>query len=573
MAFDITKLKRILDMPKWQGLNPIPNANASGGAVLSMTIKAYNFSWTVFCANATSALWEYNPEADACTLLKASGISGTFAAGFAAKVYPLGPRGTATAGSTTTLTTNLTIVRNLVGYSIRITAGTGKGDVRRIASNTIGANSVITVAAADAFGATIDATSVYQIICPRLYIFNPHTASTWAYFGVYEWATDTWNAALTLPAGLAAAWGTDAALVQTTGVAGNVSDNELGKTFGSATASVTTYSAGAVWVVNQWTGAIVTVVGGTGKGQVATIASNTASAFTIDSTWTALDATSKWVIEKGFDSVRGKSTITHTNTTNATIARSDGGTWTANSWTNSQVRVVGGTGAGQVKIITSNTTTTLTLSGVWTTALDATSIWMIEGCDDNLYLLGNNAVTMYKYSIGAATWATLSPGTARPAAPVAGMGAFWVTKVSDASWSSIAAIKNGRYIYSPRGSANWDVYDIALNAWAAAAIVYGSTGEPFGTGTCYEYDEQDNIYVATPGTTALPSRLLRLCLIKQQMIPAATMPYIQGTATVGDKLFNVPFTQDGVTLQYIYHWRNSGQELCRLPMWHTYSAS
>lgn len=571
MAFDITKLKRVLDMPAWECLNPLPAASAAGSAVRSLTIPAYNFSHTFFCVNATSSIYEYMPASDTAALIKASGISGTFAAGFCAKIYPMGPRGTATAGSTTTLTTNLTIVRDLRGYYIRITGGTGKGEVRRIASNTIGANSVITVATADAFVATIDATSTYQIICPRLYIFNPHTASPWAYFRYYEWATDTWSADLTMVAGLAAAWGTDAALVQTAGVVGNIIDSEQGKTFGSATTSSVTLSAGVAWTTNQWTGAVVTVVGGTGKSQVATIASNTATSFTIDGTWTTLDATSKWIIEKAFDSSRGKQTITYTNTTNATIARGDGGTWTANSWSNYQVRVIGGTGAGQVKAVTSNTTSTLTLSGVWTTALDSTSIWVLEGNDDALYLLGNNAVTMYKYAIGANTWATLSPGTARPAAPVAGMGICWPTKVSDSSWSAITAIKNGRYIYSPRGNGvNIDVYDIALNAWSASAITYGSQGETFTTGTSYEYDEQDNLIIAQPGSSSLPTRVLRYDFIRQALYGVGTTPYIQSTAVVGDKLFNIPYVQDGVTLQYLYHWRNSGAELCRCPLWHIY---
>lgn len=570
MAFDVSKLKKILDLPAWECLNPIPSASAAGSAVRSLTIPAYNFSYTVFCANATSAIYEYLPAADTCMLLKASGLSGTFAAGFCAKVHPMGPRGTATAGSTTTLTTNLTLARDLRGYYIRITGGTGKGDVRRIASNTIGANAVISVAAGDAFSATIDATSTYQLITPRLYVWNPHTASPWAYFRVYEWATDAWSADLAMVAGLAAAWGTDGALAQTAGIAGNVSDTEAGKTFGSCSTSVLTLSAGANWQVNQWTGAVITVVGGTGKGQVATIASNTALTLTIDGTWTALDATSKWIIEKAFDSSRGKQTITHTNTTNATIARGDAGTWAVNSMANLRVRVIGGTGAGQVKEITSNTTTTLTLSGVWTTALDATSIFVLEGNDNNLYLLGNAAVTMYKYSISANTWATLAPGTARQTAPVVGFGVVWPTKVSDASWSNTAAIKNGRYLYSPRGSANLDVYDIALNAWGAAGITYGGMGEGMSTGSCYEYDEADGIVFATPGSAALPARLLRFDLIRYNLAPIGTTPYLQGTGVAGDKLFNVPFIQDGVTLQYFYHWRNSGQELCRMPAWHLY---
>jgi hypothetical protein len=99
--------------------------------------------------------------------------------------------------------------------------------------------------------------------------------------------------------------------------------------------------------------------------------------------------------------------------------------WTVNSWTNFQVRIISGTGIGQVRTISSNTATTLTVP-TWTTTPDGTSVFAIEANDDFLYLLGNNAVTMYRYSISANTWTVMAPTTARSAAMVAGGGANWV---------------------------------------------------------------------------------------------------------------------------------------------------
>ncbi len=43
------------------------------------------------------------------------------------------------------------------------------------------------------------------------------------------------------------------------------------------------------------------------------------------------------------------------------------GPWTVNQWSNSQVRITAGTGAGQVKTIASNTATALTVSAAWGT--------------------------------------------------------------------------------------------------------------------------------------------------------------------------------------------------------------
>lgn len=83
------------------------------------------------------------------------------------------------------------------------------------------------------------------------------------------------------------------------------------------------------------------------------------------------------------------------------------------------MRIISGLGIGQVRTISSNTNTTLTVP-TWTTTPDATSVFAIESNDDFLYLIGNNAVTMYRYSISANTWTVMSPTVARSAAMVAG---------------------------------------------------------------------------------------------------------------------------------------------------------
>ena len=566
MAFDTTKLQQILDLPTfdWESLNPIPAASAAGSFVRSQNVDAYNIRANFFACNATTAIYFYCPITDTCQLLPASGISGTFAAGACGRVRPFGPSGTATAGSTTTLTTNLTITRDLRGLFIRITGGPGAGDVRKIASNTVGANAVITVTAA--FSATITASSTYQLLTPRLYLFNPHTASTWAYMRYYDWALNTWSADQALPAGLAAAWGTDAQLCGTHSIFGNSLDSSNRKVFGSATTTVLTLTSGAKWTANQWTNGVITITAGTGAGQVRTIASNTPLTLTVDTAWGVTpDATSEYIIEKAFESSRGK---TFGSATSTVLTLSAGPSWAGSQWINFQIRIVGGTGAGQVRSVSANTGTTLTVGVAWTTTPDATSIWLIEGNDDYLYLTGNNSTAFYRYTVSANTWATM---TVRGGAAVAGCSLNWPTGVSDAVWTNPNAIQNGRYLYSFRGgSTTLDRYDLAAGTWTSG-IAYGMSGETFGTGVTYEYDDRDNIIIATAGSTALPPRLLRFDLIRTALFPMGTVPRIQGTAVVGDKLFNIPFWADtGQRLDYIYHWRTSGQELCRAPLWYVY---
>lgn len=111
-------------------------------------------------------------------------------------------------------------------------------------------------------------------------------------------------------------------------------------------------------------------------------------------------------------------TVSAPDVFSATTLGKTGKTWTVNQWTNSQVRITSGTGIGQVRTISSNTATTLTVPS-WTTTPDATSNFVIEPNDDFLYLIGNNAVTMYRYSISANTWTVMAPTTARGGAMVA----------------------------------------------------------------------------------------------------------------------------------------------------------
>lgn len=148
----------------------------------------------------------------------------------------------------------------------------------------------------------------------------------------------------------------------------------------------------------------------------------------ITNTWTSLTTTNlpaawgtdgRMVQHSDFAAV---ATGTATGGSTSTLVNS-GKTWTTNQWTNFTVRITAGTGIGQTRNIASNTGTTLTTATVFTTAPDATSVYAIEGDADKIYILGNNAVTMYRYSISANTITVMAPTTARGAAPVAGMSA------------------------------------------------------------------------------------------------------------------------------------------------------
>jgi hypothetical protein len=247
---------------------------------------------------------------------------------------------------------------------------------------------------------------------------------------------------------------------------------------------------------------------------------------------------------------------TATSATATTLVQT-GKTWTPSQWLNSQVRIVSGTGAGQIRTITANTADTLTVA-TWTTTPDATSVYQITGNDDFIYYLGNNAVTLYRYSISGNTWSTLSPGVARGGAPTTGMGASWVWGATASDWTNESAILNGRYIYSFRGAAGalLDRYDIAGNTWAA--ITYAPATETFTTGTKYTY-HGNFIYIHKDAT----GRWFRHDVTTSSQDGWNTMLYTQGAAVLGDTSFDVTYKDGATEIVYVYMILNTSAVMLR----------
>ena len=253
-------------------------------------------------------------------------------------------------------------------------------------------------------------------------------------------------------------------------------------------------------------------------------------------------------VDNGVDLAFASGTSTGgTSTTLANTAKA----WATNQWANSQVKITAGTGAGQIRTIASNAGTAVTVSVAWTTTPDATSQYKIEGNDDFLYLIGNNAVAMYRYSISANTWTTLSPTAARAAAPGVGASGSWVYNVPaerDPRWADEDAIINGRRIYSFRGAAGSavDYYDIAANTWVSA-VPYAPATETFTTGSKWVYAD-GYLYVTKEAT----GRWFRYDFAQQSMVGWSTNVYPSGVAVLGDTAYDVLEPETGVRfIQYM----------------------
>ena len=265
------------------------------------------------------------------------------------------------------------------------------------------------------------------------------------------------------------------------------------------------------------------------------------------STDSKLISTPSW-IDNGFQTFATGTATSATGTTLVNTAKA----WATNQWANSQVRITGGTGAGQIRIITSNTGTTLTVP-TWTITPDATSVYAIEGNDDYLYYIGSNAVTTYRYSITSNSWTTLAPTAARAAAPTTGMTGHWVWGATEADWTVENAIMNGRYIYSFRGGGGMvlDRYDIALNTWLSGVTV-SPAAETFTTGSKSAY-VGNYLYMQKDAT----GRWLRYNFATQELDGWSTMTYTQGAAVLGDTAFDVTYHDGATDVVYIQMFLNT----------------
>lgn len=237
--------------------------------------------------------------------------------------------------------------------------------------------------------------------------------------------------------------------------------------------------------------------------------------------------------------------------------------WTASQWINYQMRITGGTGIGQIRVITANTGTTLTVASM-NPDPDATSDFVIEGDEDAIYALGNGAVILYKYSIISNTWSTVSVTAARAGAPIAGMSADFVGVTGDTGWADATNIKNGRYIYSLRGGTSViDRYDIASKAWVATTgLVYTPSLQTFATGDSTDWNGK-YIYIAKEGTGQIPQRFYAFSVVDNVMTPVTTDWNLGGAALLGNKIWIKNLSTAG-TVKWLYCLQSTSVVLKRI---------
>jgi hypothetical protein len=290
--------RKLLDLKRWEFCAPLPVATQAGSCICS----SRHFRQQQLFVRSNTEAFIYNPAEDGWVAIASPALAGTFGAGVAsvAGAWSTGASVgvaslAATAGTTSTITTNQTLARDLRGYRVHILAGPNAGAVLDIVSNTVGANAVISVATQST---AFSASTVYRLLTPRWYVVGAGTLAAGS-FRVYDYATNTWTT-LSIT-GLPATLGTDGKLVATPSIVDGAFRAFATGTATSAT-STTLTQTGKTWAASQWINAQVRITAGTGAGQIRAITASTADTLTVAAWTTTPDATSQYAIE-GNDTV------------------------------------------------------------------------------------------------------------------------------------------------------------------------------------------------------------------------------------------------------------------------------
>ena len=176
----------------------------------------------------------------------------------------------------------------------------------------------------------------------------------------------------------------------------------------------------------------------------------------------------------------------------------------------------------------------------------------------NMYLIGNAATQMYRYTIGDNAWSTTSANSGNPAlAAITGaVGAGNALK-----WLP-ATMPDKLYCLRGAATANAYIYDLVANTWATQT--YYNTTETFTTGTCVAArpigGKQASLLIQKDATM----RFYEAMPYKSTLEPSVNQwLYPTGAAVVGDRTC-ILTSPDGVDFLYILLHSTSAFVRCAL---------
>lgn len=244
-------------------------------------------------------------------------------------------------------------------------------------------------------------------------------------------------------------------------------------------------------------------------------------------------------------------TGTSTGSNSSTTLNDTGKAWTVNAFTNYVVRITSGTGAEQVRVISSNTATALTVPA-WTTTPDATSVysignvwngWTVRTVHDcqvqstNIQVAFGNYVTYHGDTVNSSTPDSGKVGTATSAT---------VTTLVDSA-ASFTGMTN-HYVKIIAGTDVGDVRNISSVSGTAITVA--------GWNTTPDNTSQYAIYNVWGSSSNFPLGNLTIKAVLERGFVS-----FRGTATGGTttSLIDTTLTQfSGLTDYFVYIRRGKG---------------
>lgn len=356
-------------------------------------------------------------------------------------------------------------------------------------------------------------------------------------------------------------------------VGADTSPNALGTPTFDATTVFRVYSQ-SLWFFNPWTTSVWFSVYDKATNQW-----NTRSVTGLPTSF-GTDGQLVWTPSYGTSLLTGTigtwSTTTVFNLANAWLALN------TNQYANHQIRMVTWALKWQLFPLSSTGATSVTSSVTASVAPSNGDQYAIEANDDYFYLMGSNAVALYRNSVSANAWTTLSPTVARAAAPWSGGTMDWLNELPNrtvngqtisfdlqANWkplnhySTTIFRQRGRYLISWRGnnSAIMDIYDISANTWIND-VLYSNRFEGIQAGSC-SVDKEGYIYIMQGSS----GRILSFNFATMELLPFFLNAYPQSTTVVWDKMIITQTEEDSSDLTrrvtHLYFMQHTRSEIHR----------
>ena len=266
-------------------------------------------------------------------------------------------------------------VDSLVDQAVEIVSGLGAGQIRNITTND-----ETTFTIDPAWTTVPDATSVFRVNTQGNNQSNLPTISADGAFVAYHsnatnlveadtnFAVDVFVTEINFSSGIITAVQTRRHNTFNTALAVGIPDTTAefftATTIGSSTLTMT---------ANAHVGRQAEIVTGLGQGEFRLITANDATTLTVTPAWaTVPDATSVFRITTLSNQTADSASVSPTTIGNSAL------TMTTDEHFNRLVEIISGTGTGQIRAITANDATTLTVDPAWTTDPNATSVFRVD---------------------------------------------------------------------------------------------------------------------------------------------------------------------------------------------------